>query len=185
MSDLDVKEIAALRGILDGHRVRLRPFGVTDITPTYLGWLNDPEVVRFSNQRFRAHTAETCEAYLTSFNGSPNFFLAICEPDTEAMLGTMTVYRSLPHGTADIGIMVGERRVWGRGIGSDAFCTVVATLLGRGEIRKVTAGALAVNTGMIRIMERAGMQHEATRRAQEVIEGVPVDVVYYARFQND
>lgn len=182
MSDLDVKDIVALRGILEGRRVRLRPFSAPDITPAYLGWLQDPEVVRFSNQRFRTHTAETCQAYLTSFNGSSNFFMAICDRDTEAMLGTMTVYRSLPHGTADIGIMVGERRVWGQGIGADAFCIVMATLLDSGEIRKITAGTLAANTGMIRIMEKAGMQHEATRRAQEMVDGVPVDVVYYARF---
>ncbi len=184
MSDLDVKDIAALRSVLEGRRVRLRPFSAPDITPAYLGWLQDPEVVRFSNQRFRTHTAETCHAYLISFNGSPNHFLSICDRETEAMLGTMTVYRSAHHGTADIGIMVGERRVWGKGIGADAFSTVMATLLGSGEIRKVTAGTLSLNIGMIRIMEKAGMQHEATRHAQEIVEGVPVDVVYYARFRH-
>jgi len=185
MNAPDIKDIVALRGTLDGLRIRLRPFGASDITPTYLGWLQDPEVVRFSNQRFRTHTVETCQSYLNSFNDSPNYFLAICDRETKAMLGTMTVYRSLPHGTADIGIMVGERRVWGRGIGADAFGTVVATLLDSGDIRKVTAGTLSVNTGMIRIMEKAGMQHEAIRRAQELVEGVPVDVVYYARFRHD
>ena len=184
MSDLDVKDIVALRGILDGRRIRLRPFSTPDITPAYLGWLHDPAVVRFSNQRFRTHTAETCKAYLTSFNGSPNYFLAICDRDSEAMLGTITVYRSLHHGTADVGIMVGERRVWSQGIGADAFGTVMATLLDSGEIRKVTAGTLSVNTGMIRIMEKVGMQREATRRAQEMVEGVPVDVVYYAKFRH-
>lgn len=185
MSDVKAKDIVALGGILDGHLIRLRPFGVADITPTYLGWLKDPEVVRFSNHRFYSHTAETCQMYLNSFNGSPNYFLAICDRVTEAMIGTMTVYRSLPHGTADIGIMVGERRAWGRGIGADAFGIVVVTLLDSGDIRKVTAGTLSVNTGMIRIMEKTGMQHEATRRAQELVEGVPVDVVYYARFRHD
>lgn len=184
MSDLDVKDIVALRGILEGRRVRMRPFSAPDITPAYLGWLQDPKVVRFSNQRFRTHTAETCQAYLTSFNGSLNHFLSICDRDTEDMLGTMTVFRSLPHGTADIGIMVGERRVWGHGIGADAFGTVVEALLDSGHIRKVTAGTLSVNTGMIRIMEKVGMQHEATRRAQEMVDGVPADVVHYARFRH-
>ena len=184
MSNFEVKDIVALRGILDGRRIRLRPFGTADITPAYLRWLHDPEVVRFSNQRFHTHTVETCQAYLHTFNGSPNYFLAICDRETNTMLGTMTVYRSIPHGTADMGIMVGERRVWGQGIGVDAFGTVMATLLDSCGIRKVTAGTLALNRGMIRIMEKVGMQQEAARRAQEVIEGVPVDVVYYARFRN-
>lgn len=184
MSDTDVTGIVALRGILEGHRVLLRPFGVSDITPTYLNWLQDPGVMRFSNQRFRTHTAETCQAYLNSFKCSPNYFLAICDRDTEVMLGTMTVYRNIHHGTADIGIMVGDRQVWGRGIGADAFGIVVTTLLDSREIRKVTAGTLAVNIGMICIMERVGMHLEATRHAQEMIEGVPVDIVYYAKFHH-
>lgn len=185
MSDIDVKGIVALRGVLEGRRVGLRPFSADDITPIYLGWLQDPEVMRFSNQRFRTHTKETCQAYFNSFHGSFNHFLSIIDRNTEAMLGTMTVYQSVHHGTADIGVMVGERQIWGQGIGADAFGLVMATLLDSVEIRKVTAGTLAVNTGMIRIMDKVGMQLEATRRAQEIVDGVPVDVVYYARFRHD
>lgn len=77
--------------------------------------------------------------------------------------GTLTVYCSAPHGTADIGIMIGERNVWGKGIGAEAFCLVLSALKASGAIRKVTAGTLAVNQGMVRIMEKAGMRHEATR----------------------
>jgi ribosomal-protein-alanine N-acetyltransferase len=185
MSAVAIADIPALRGPLAGGLVSVRPFTAGDISPAYLGWFRDPEVVRFSNQRFRTHTSESCQAYLATFLGSANHFLAICERETEAMLGTMTVYRSVPHGTADIGIMVGERRVWGQGIGAEAFCLVQAVLQASGVIRKVTAGTLSVNRGMVRIMEKAGMQHEATRHAQELVDGAPVDVVYYAKFCHD
>lgn len=185
MSTMAAPDIPALRGPLASGRVSVRPFTVEDISASYLGWLQDPEVVRYSNQRFRTHTAESCQAYLASFIGSANHFLAICDRETGAMLGTTTVYRSLPHGTADIGIMVGERRVWGQGIGADAFGVVLSALQASGVIRKVTAGTLSVNRGMVRIMEKAGMQHEATRHAQELVDGAPVDVVYYAKFCHD
>lgn len=180
--DLD---IPALRAPLHGERVLLRPFTAADISETYVGWLKDPEVVRYSGQRFRVHTPETCRAYLASFEGSANHFLAICDRRSDVMLGTLTVYRGLPHGTADIGIMVGARQAWGQGIGGEAFCLVVAALKASGAIRKITAGTLAANRGMVRIMEKAGMQHEATRRAQELLDGVPVDVVYHATFCHD
>lgn len=167
---------------LDGGRVYLRPFNGSDITPVYLGWLKNPEVVRFSNQRFRNHTEETCRQYLSTFVDSENHFLAICESATNIMVGTLTVYRNLNHGTADIGIMVGDPRVWGKGIGLDAFSAVVKGLEQSGEVRKITAGTLLANLGMIRILERAGFKHEATRYGQELVDGVPVDVVYYAKF---
>lgn len=185
MSSAQALDILALRGPLAGGQVLVRPFTAGDISEAYLGWLRDPEVVRFSSQRFRVHTQETCQAYLASFKDSANHFLAICDRETGVMLGTLTVYRSLPHGTADIGIMVGERQVWGQGVGAEAFCLVLSALKASGAVRKITAGTLAVNRGMVRIMEKAGMQHEATRRAQELLDGEPVDVLYHATFCHD
>jgi len=185
MSNDQAMDLLALRDHLAGDRVYVRPFSAADISGTYLAWLRDPAVVRFSSQRFRIHTLESCQAYLASFTDSTNHFLAICDQKSGAMLGTMTVYRTVPHGTADIGIMVGERLVWGQGIGAEAFSLVLSALKASGEIRKVTAGTLAANKGMVRLMEKAGMQHEATRWAQELLDGAPVDVVYYATFCHD
>jgi ribosomal-protein-alanine N-acetyltransferase len=178
-------DIRALRSPLASERVLVRPFTASDISDAYLGWLRDPEVVRFSSQRFRVHTRETCQAYLASFEHSTNHFLAICDRQSGSMLGTLTVYRSIPHGTADIGIMVGQRQVWGQGFGAEAFCLVLSALKDSGVIRKVTAGTLAANRGMVRILEKAGMRHEATRHAQELLDGAPVDVVYHAIFCHD
>lgn len=180
--DLD---LLALRGHLVGDRVFLRPFTAGDISEAYVGWLNDPEVVRYSNQRFRVHTLASSRAYLASFTDSANHFLAICDQKSGEMLGTLTVYRSVFHGTADIGIMVGERRFWGHGVGAEAWCLVLSSLRASSIIRKITAGALAANKGMVRIMEKAGMRHEATRHAQELLDGAPVDIVYFATFCHD
>ena len=184
MSGVKAPDIPALRHSMIGDLVLLRPFTAGDISEAYLGWLRDPEVVRFSNQRFHDHTLETCQTYLASFESSANNFLAICDRQSGTMLGTLTVYRSLPHGTADIGMMVGARQAWGKGIGFEAFCLVLSALKA-GGVRKVSAGTLAVNRGMLRIMEKAGMYHDATRRAQELLDGEPIDVVYYAAFPND
>lgn len=185
MSAMIASDIPAFRGTLTSGRVSVRQFTVEDISNNYLGWLLDPEVVRYSSQRFHAHTTESCQAYLASFAGSANHFLAICERETETLLGTITVYRNVNHGTADIGILMGDRRVWGCGIGSEAFGLVLSALQASGIIRKITAGTLSINLGMVRILEKAGMQHEATRYAQELIDDIPVNVVYYAKFCHD
>jgi RimJ/RimL family protein N-acetyltransferase len=168
---------------LTGPRIEVRPFGPTDLTDEYIGWLNDPEVMRFSNQRFRTHDRVSCERYLASFAGTDNLFLSVRLHDGRA-IGTMTVYASRPHGTADVGIMIGDRACWGRGFGQEAWSLVVDWLARHPAIRKVTAGAAAPNAGMVRLMERSGMTLEAVRRAQEIIGGAPADLVYYARFHD-
>lgn len=168
---------------LTSARLVLAPFTVGDISPRYVGWLNDPEVVRYSNQRFRRHDLKSSEAYLRSFEGGPNQFWSIRLAADGSMIGTMTAYIAPPHGTADIGLLIGERSVWGQGYGYEAWQRLMDYLLGEQTLRKITAGAASGNAGMIRIMERAGMHHEATRRQQEIVSGELQDIVYFAKFR--
>ena len=168
--------------MLTTPRLRLRPFQPADITAAYLNWLNDPMVTRFSNQRFRTHTAESSIAYVASFAGTHNSFLLITERCDGRPIGTATVYRSPQHGTADIGLMVGDRQYWGKGYGLEAWQAVLEALLQEPGIRKVTGGTARPNQAMVRIMEQSGMELEAVRARQELIDGQPVDLLYYARF---
>lgn len=170
--------------LLAGRMVLLRPFVEADITGTYLGWLNDPLVVRFSNQRFRRHDCETARAYLAGFAGSPSQFLLVSERATGRAVGTLTAHVQEPHGTADMGILIGAQDCWGRGYGLEAWSLVMDWLFVAKALRKVTAGTAAPNFGMRRIAERSGMHIEGVRRAQEIIEGAAADILLYAKFGN-
>lgn len=163
-------------------RLRLRPFTGTDIDECYVGWLRDPEVVRYSNQRFKQHDLDSCRRYLEGFAGTDNLFASVRTLDCDRAIGTMTAYRNRHHGTADMGILVGARDVWGRGYGQEAWNAMLDWLIALPGMRKVTCGTLACNEGMLRLARRSGMQHEATRRAQELVDGVPVDMLLFARF---
>lgn len=167
---------------LTGKLVQLRPFTSEDISEAYLGWLNDPQVTRFSNQRFRRHDRTSSLAYLASFEGTDNLYMSMRRLTDDSAIGTMTAYLSRHHGTVDVGIMVGDRRAWGKGYGQDGWNVMLDWLAGLENIRKITAGTAAPNIGMQRLMERSGMTLEARRIGQEIIEGKPEDILYYARF---
>jgi RimJ/RimL family protein N-acetyltransferase len=49
-------------------------------------------------------------------------------------------------------------------------------------MRKLTCGTLACNHGMLKIAQRAGFVREAVRVGQELVDGQPTDIVYFARF---
>lgn len=170
---------------IEGARVWLQPFTEADLTPAYLGWLSDPVATRYSNQRFARHTRESSLAYLHSFDGSPNFFFSVRRRNDGLALGTMTAYVALNHGTADMGILIGERSVWGQGYGLDAWSSLLGWLLTERGLRKVTAGTLDCNAPMLRLMEKSGMHAEGARRRQEIVEGAEHDILYFARFRDD
>lgn len=167
---------------LHGKKVDLFPFEYNDITDTYIRWLNDPVVTQFSNQRFVKHDRDSCVRYLAAFDNSSNLFLSIRSRENGCSIGTMTVYYSPYHGTADVGLLIGERTIWGRGYGQDAWKTVVDWLSSHDAVRKVTAGTLTCNKAMIALMERSGMELEAVRKNQEIVAGQAVDLLYYAKW---
>ena len=168
---------------LRGKIISLATFTKTDIDINYIAWLNDKKVTKYSNQRFKKHNTKTCDEYLKCFEDSENLFLKICRLDTQAQVGTMTAYIKPQHGTADIGIMIGDRSVWGTGVGSDAWILLSNWLLQQSYIRKITAGTIKSNLGMVSLMRKSGMHLEATKKLQEVVDNKFEDLVYYARFK--
>lgn len=181
-----MKEISEINSMLPItlDRVSLRLFEETDISDDYISWLNDPEVVKFSNQRFISHNRETCEAFFNSIDSSDNLFLVIIHQESKEILGTMTVYFSTNHQTADIGIMLGNRAFWGQGIGEEAWRAVMDFLLEKLGVRKVTGGALSCNKGMMRIFGKVGMVCDGIRKDHEMIDGKPYDIVHFAKFMS-
>lgn len=172
--------------ILATARLRLEPFTDAHITPRYLSWLNDPEVVRFSERRHRRHTADSARTYLAAFQDTPHYFWAIVAID-EALghIGNITAHVDPENSLADVGILIGQRDVWGRRFGSEAWCAVMAFLADVVGIRKITAGTLATNVGMLQIMRRAGMRDDGVRSRHYIVAGQEVDVVHMAAFSRE
>lgn len=170
--------------VINGTRLRLVPFTGKHIQATYVSWLNNAEIMRFTNQRFRRHSVASCLAYLESLKDTSNRFFAVEDINSGELMGTLTMFIYLHHQTADVGILIGETGLWGKGYGQEAFALAVDTLFGSGKIRKVTAGTMACNVMMIKIMQKCGMTLEATQKDQELVDGEPFDILYFAKFVN-
>jgi [ribosomal protein S5]-alanine N-acetyltransferase len=168
---------------LDTPRLRIVPFSGEHLTPRYASWLNDPEVVHYSEQRHRLHTPETCHQYFESFAGTPHFFWAVLVKDSPlGHIGNLNAHVDRANRLADVGILIGERRAWRRGYGLEAWRAVCGYLLGEAGLRKVTAGAMAANTAMLRIMENSGMIEDGRRIRHYLLDGREVDIVHAALF---
>jgi ribosomal-protein-alanine N-acetyltransferase len=166
--------------LLETKRLQLIPFTEEFLTERYVSWLNDSEVVRFSELRHFHHNQESCRAYLKSFQFSPGYYWAIIEKNREiAHIGNITVNVDEPNRVADIGILLGEKQSWGAGFGLEAWSAVCRYLQTNQKIRKITAGAMESNTAMLRIATKAGMVEEARRPGHFLLDGKSEAVVYW------
>lgn len=153
-----------------GTQVGLREISPVDVGERYVGWLNDPVVAQFLESRFETHTLESVQAFVEQQLANPAvLMLAIVESDGSAHVGNIKLGPlSRHHGTADVGLLIGERAVWGRGYATEAI--ELATRLGfeRLGARKLTSSCYSDNIGSATAFRRAGWIEEGVRPAQFV-----------------
>ena len=124
---------------------------------TMARWLNDPQVVRFSEQRLRRHDWESQHEYI---HEGPDIFREIHAGNE--FIGTITANIDRHNAIADVGILIGEGSIWGQGYGTEAWIAFCDHLFLH-KVRKVEAGAMSVNAGMISIFKKSGMTFEGFR----------------------
>ena len=175
---------------LRGTKVRCMRFGERHVNaPEYLAWLNDLEVVRTLNLPSYANgvAIEVLRDYYENTRRSEtDLFLAVHDLADDAFVGTVKAGHISWHaGTADIGIMIGRKDRWGRGLAGDAVSALCSHLFDAVGLRKLTAGAMAINPQVVRLFERLGFQHEARLRQQDAVDGGFCDHVLLGVFRDE
>ncbi len=166
-------------------RLLITAFSERYLSPRYVGWLNNPDVTRFSEQRHRTHTMESCRDYLESFANTPNYFWALLETGHDFLhIGNVNAYVDPINETADVGILIGETSAWGKGYAVEAFEAVINYFIEEQRLRKVTAGTLLANTQMLKVMEKAGMIEDGIRKRQYLWNGTETDAIHMAVFRD-
>ena len=167
-------------------RLLITPFSKRHLTERYVNWLNDSELMRFSEQRHKTHTLESCYAYWQSFEGSANYFWAIEEiRNGMGHIGNINAYVDKNNLLADVGILIGAKQVQNKKCGTEAWIGVCDFLFRKIGIRKITAGALSVNVPMLKLMRYVGMIDDGVRKRHHLYNYQEVDVIHMALFKED
>lgn len=167
------------------ERIELFVLRPEHVGPGYVGWLVDREVNRFLESRFATHTEQSTRSFVQGCLDDPKaLFLGI----RSKVLGSRHVgnIKLAPidarHGLAEIGILIGERSAWGRGIASDAIAALAEIALEQFSLRKLTAGCYASNVGSQKAFQRAGFEFEGERRKHFILDGRPEGLMLMARW---
>lgn len=166
-----------LNAPLRTKRLLLRTLEPSDVGPTYLAWLHDPEVIRQLEARFLPRqTLADLEAFVASVNASASsvmagiFLLNGMRHIGNIKLGPVVI----EHERAEVAFMIGEKDCWGLGYASEAIVSVAEYGLGRLGLRKITSGCYETNVGSARALLKAGFVHEATILNHVAFEGTRV-----------
>lgn len=155
-----------------------------DVTDEYVAWLNDAAVNRYLESRFVRHTPESTRRFVQDVVESDDSILFGIRyfPDGRHVGNIKLGPVDRHHRRAEIGLLIGDRSVWGRGIAASSIELATRYAFDSLGLLKVTAGCYAGNVGSRRAFEKAGFEVEAIRRRHFLLDGTPEDAVLLARW---
>ena len=172
-----------------GWRISLKKFSSAHVEcQGYHNWLRDPEVIRTLNlpEYIRAPvSADSIRQYCSQLmSSSNNFFFALYLNEQSEFIGTAKIGSVNKYsGTADLGIMIGRKDLWGNGYATEAIELLCGAAFKQLKIRRVTAGSMSNNPSMIRVFEKLGFKIEGIMRQHDRTEDGYVDHVHLGCFE--
>lgn len=152
--------------IVRGERVYLRSSERSDI-PLFVEWLNDAETVSFLSMRAPMSIAME-EQWFTGMverQGKGEYHFVICTFDGDRPIGNCGLFAvDTVNGSAGIGIMIGDKSLWGQGLGTDAMFALVDFGFGQLPLERLWLDVYDYNPRGRRSYEKVGFVLEGTQR---------------------
>lgn len=149
------------------------------IARTMVGWLNDSEITKYSEQRHRKHTVRSQMSYIRSFNRKTGCLYGIWTLDGVRIIGSITTHLDPYNNVVNVGIMIGDKENMGKGYGYEAWETVCDNL----GARKIEAGCMSINRPMMSICSKYGMMEEGRQEDHFIVgDKDTCDLVHWGKF---
>lgn len=164
---------------IEGPNVYLREVRESDVNERYYGWMNDPHVTQHLETRFYPNSISNIADFVKSKDGDGNnVFLAIVKKSSDEHIGNVKLGPiNWIHRNAEIGILLGEKKDWGKGFASETLNLVCAYAFKKLNLRKLTAGCYGNNIGSQKAFMKAGFVVEGVRKNHFFCDGSYVDYV--------
>ena len=142
------------------NRLSLDPLSEDSISEQYLMWMNDPEVLKFTESRWEKYDIDDLKSFVINIDKSPKDHLfGIYIIETGKHIGNVKIGNiNYHHEFADLGIIIGTKEEWGKGYATEAIKLAVDYAFIQLELYKVTAGVYANNFGSIKALQKAGFK---------------------------
>lgn len=171
---------------IEGKSIYLREVRETDVNERYYGWMNDQNITQYLETRFYPNSLAKISEFVKSKDGDPNnIFLAIVDKAKDHHIGNIKLGPiNWIHRTAEIGILLGEKNEWGKGIASETLNLISAYAFKKLNLRKLTAGCYGNNKASEKAFIKAGFTIEGVRKSHFFYDGTYVDYVLLGLFNN-
>lgn len=156
----------------------LRSLEEKDAGEKYLHWLSDPDVNKFLSTKNICLDSIKSNIKKTNLSQT-NHLLGIFLDKTNTHIGNVTygyddnIKSEVMHkDSCHMGIMIGDKKVWGMGYGTEAIALMSDYLLKHHVVKKIYAGVHSSNHGSLKIFKNNGFVIAEQFSSKLVIDGI-------------
>lgn len=165
--------------MLHGKDLGLRAVEREDI-PRFVRWVNDPEVRQFLLMHRQLSRAQEERWFEEQLSRADELILAIevWEGEEWVLIGNLGLRRvDLKNRTATLGIVIGEKDFWGKGLGWEALRVLLRYALLELGLHRVELETFSFNVRALRRYESVGFKRVGVRRQAFFRDGAFHDLV--------
>jgi RimJ/RimL family protein N-acetyltransferase len=172
---------------LEGQLVYLRAIEVSDVNENYLKWLNEPDVTTgLASGTFPSTLVSLLKFVEQKSTDKNTVMLAICDKVSNKHIGNIKLDNfDWVSRTCELGILIGEKDFWGKGIGSEVCKLTIQYAFLQLNIRKILLAVYANNAGAIKVYEKLGFVNEGTLRQHIWSNGQYIDKHFMGLFASE
>ena len=145
--------------ILRSEKYYLKNLGINAATERYLSWMHDLEVSKTLEVDGLAQTIETIKDYIKRHDNKTKFLFGIYT-NKNIHIGNFSITLNIDHQRATIGVMIGDKNYWGKGVVNEMRSLIIDWLFYKKGMNKIEAGPMSINYPAIFNFTKQGWQNE-------------------------
>ncbi len=148
-----------------------------DVSETYVDWLNDYEVTKFTEQKNSIHSIESVKEYVNQKYNSKYDYLFGIYCDSEHIGNIKLGPIKWQHKISEISFFIGNKKFWGQGIATKAVTKLVEYAINNLDLKKIEAGFYDLNIGSTKVFKKCGFIVEGIKVSSAIFEDKRIDSI--------
>ncbi|NWF67047.1 MAG: GNAT family N-acetyltransferase [Campylobacterales bacterium] len=140
--------------------VYLRELNCSDVNENYLSWMNDSEITKYLEVRFRQFSIDDLIKFVNETKKSDtNYLFGIFLKESNKHIGNMKIGDiNKFHHFADVGLLIGDKKEWGKGYATLAIKEACKIAFNDLNLYKLKSGMYENNLGSYRAFLKVGFK---------------------------
>ena len=160
-----------------GEGVALRALRESDLDGPWYSWFNDPDVTWFQNKGLQVNTVASQRKFFEHLQHDRSQVTLAIEHEGRHVGNVTLKDIDWIHRTAELGIVIGDRGAWGKGLGAQCWWLITRYGFLTLNLNKIIARIFKDNERSMRTALRSGYVVEGTQAQQFYRHGVYHDLV--------